>query len=201
MGWEMVWLSGPICLAMVMTMPETSADNILLRRARRLRNLTGRADLYSQSEVNQSNMTAHEITFNALLRPWEINVLDPAVVSLLPVASSAGTNVLTYCKLFSTLYVALVYGIFYSFLECFPLVYPIIYKWNLGESNLPFLTVVVALAFGMSTYMGYFRIVVSPAVVKRGWDAPENRLYIGLYFSWMIPIGLFIFGKCRPLFA
>lgn len=77
----MLWLSGPICIAMFVLLPETSADTILLRRARRLRKLTGRDDLYSQSEIDQAYMSAREIVANALFRPWEINILDPAVVT------------------------------------------------------------------------------------------------------------------------
>lgn len=80
MAWEMLWLSAPVCIAMFLTLPETSADNILLRRARRLRKLTGRKDILSQSEIDQAHMTAKQITFNALIKPWEINILDPAVV-------------------------------------------------------------------------------------------------------------------------
>jgi DHA1 family multidrug resistance protein-like MFS transporter len=80
-AWEILWLSGPICLLMVFFLPETSADNILLRRARRLRKLTGKAALKSQSEIDQSHMSAREVAFDALIKPWEINALDPAVVS------------------------------------------------------------------------------------------------------------------------
>jgi DHA1 family multidrug resistance protein-like MFS transporter len=96
-------------------------------------------------------------------------------------------------------YVALVYGIFYSFLECFPLVYPPIYGFNLGESNLPFATVVVALIFGMSTYMIYWGKVTAPRVAKDGFGPPEDRLYYALFTAWLVPIGLFIFGKYQNL--
>jgi MFS transporter, DHA1 family, multidrug resistance protein len=85
MAWEMLWVSAPVCIAMFISLPETSADNILLRRARRLRKLTGRTDLFSQSEIDQSNMTTKQITFNALIKPWEINILDPAVVSAISI--------------------------------------------------------------------------------------------------------------------
>jgi MFS transporter, DHA1 family, multidrug resistance protein len=98
-------------------------------------------------------------------------------------------------QLFSTVYVALVYGIFYSFLECFPLVYPPIYGFNLGESNLPFVTVVVGLVSGMSTYMLYWGKVAAPRIIKDGFGPPEDRLYYGLYTAWFVPIGLFLFGK------
>jgi len=92
-------------------------------------------------------------------------------------------------------YIALVYGIFYSFLECFPLVYPPIYGFNLAEANLPFATVVVALIFGMSTYMLYWGKVTAPGLAKDGFGAPEERLYYALYTAWLVPIGLFLFGK------
>jgi DHA1 family multidrug resistance protein-like MFS transporter len=85
MAWEMLWLSAPISIAVFLTLPETSTDTILLSRARRLRKLTGRTDIFSQSEIDQGNMTAKQITFNALVKPWEINILDPAVASILPV--------------------------------------------------------------------------------------------------------------------
>lgn len=92
------------------------------------------------------------------------------------------------------MYVALVYGILYSFLECFPLVYPPLYGFNLGESNLPFVTVVIALVFAMSTYMLYWGKVAAPRVTRDGFGPPEDRLYYALFTSWLIPIGLFVFG-------
>ena len=74
-AWELFWLSAPICLL------ETSAQNILLRRAQRFRELSGRLNLKSQSEIDQSDMSVNDITFDALIKPWQINALDPEVVS------------------------------------------------------------------------------------------------------------------------
>jgi DHA1 family multidrug resistance protein-like MFS transporter len=76
----MLWLSAPIWLVMLCFLPETFAPNILLKRAQRLRNLTGKAQLKSQSEIDQSNMSGKEVAFDALIKPWQINALDPAVV-------------------------------------------------------------------------------------------------------------------------
>jgi DHA1 family multidrug resistance protein-like MFS transporter len=94
--WEMLWLSGPIFLMMFISLPETSAQNILLRRARRLRKVLDNESLKSQSEIEQGNMKLSTVTYDALLVPWKINFLDPAVA-------------------FSTFYTALVYAIYYSF--------------------------------------------------------------------------------------
>lgn len=79
-AWEMLWLSGPICLMMVLSLPETSSANILLRRARRLRKVTGKDNLLSQSEVDQAGMSPSDVAYEALVKPWQINALDPAVV-------------------------------------------------------------------------------------------------------------------------
>jgi DHA1 family multidrug resistance protein-like MFS transporter len=68
---------------MIIALPETSAANILLRRAHRLRKVTGKTNLQSQSEIDQAHMTPREVAFDALIKPWQINALDPAVVRLL----------------------------------------------------------------------------------------------------------------------
>ncbi|KAK4973691.1 hypothetical protein LTR42_005680 [Elasticomyces elasticus] len=174
-AWEMLLLSGPIWLLMLFLLPETSASNILLRRARRLRHLTGNAQLKSQSEIDQSHMSPSEVAFDALIKPWQINALDPAV-------------------LFSTIYTALVYGIFNSFFESFPLVYPVIYGFNLGESNSIFLSVLVALGIAMPAYCFYYYHWVEPKVAKHGFGPPEERLIPALFASFLVPIGLFIFA-------
>jgi MFS transporter, DHA1 family, multidrug resistance protein len=68
---------------MIIALPETSATNILLRRAHRLRKITGKTNLQSQSEIDQAPMTPSEVAFEALIKPLQINALDPAVVSLI----------------------------------------------------------------------------------------------------------------------
>ena len=68
---------------MFISLPETSADNILLRKARRLRKITGRSNLLSQSEIDQAGMATKDVAYEALIRPWAINALDPAVVRII----------------------------------------------------------------------------------------------------------------------
>ncbi|KAH7372210.1 major facilitator superfamily domain-containing protein [Cadophora sp. MPI-SDFR-AT-0126] len=174
-AWEELWLSGPICLMMFISLPETSASNILLRRARRLRKLTNRPNLRSQSEIDQADMTAGDVAYDALIKPWQINLLDPAVA-------------------FTTVYTALVYGIFYSFFESFPLVFPVIYGFNLGESQLPFLAVVVSLLFCIPPYCYYYYYIVEPRVKISGFGPPEERLIPGLIATFFVPAGLFLFA-------
>jgi DHA1 family multidrug resistance protein-like MFS transporter len=178
-SWELLWLSGPTLILLFFCLPETSTDTILLRRAARLRKLTRRDDLMAQSEINQASMSVKEVAFDALVKPWEINALDPAV-------------------LFSTIYTALIYGIFYSFFESFPLVYPKIYGFNLGQTGLPFLSVLVALGICIPGYCAYFYYYAEPVMLSTpGFGPPEARLIPGLFASFLIPGGCFLFGTSR----
>ena len=175
---------------MFLSLPETSSDLILLQRARRLRKLTRRTEIKAECEVrrNQSKRPGRVI-FNALIKPWEINIRDPAM-------------------LFTTIYTALIYGIYYSFFESFPIVYGEMYGWFPGQTGLAFLAVLVGLLVAVLVYCAYFHFIADPRMArmeaeKPGSVPPEARLKPGLAATFLIPIGLFIFGEChfplRPL--
>ncbi len=80
---------------MLLFLPETSNATILLRRAQRLRKITGNERFMSQSEIDQRNMKVSAIFIDALIKPIEITLKDPAV-------------------LFVQIYTAIIYGIYYS---------------------------------------------------------------------------------------
>lgn len=175
--WELLWLSGPTCVLMLLFLPETSHDTILLRRAKQLRKRTQRNDLRSASENKQADMRVSSIAYAALIKPWQINALDPAV-------------------LFSTFYTALTYGIYYSFFEAFPLVYEGIYGFDQGQLGLAFLSVLVGLIVATAAYCLYFKYISDPQLARfENADVPpEFRIRPGLFASVLIPIGLFLFG-------
>ncbi|KAK5098829.1 hypothetical protein LTS08_006207 [Lithohypha guttulata] len=193
--WEILWLAGPVWVLMMLCLPETSTPNILLRRAKRLRALQQKAgyegaatQLVAQSEIDQAKLTTNDIIKENLWRPFQINLLDPSVA-------------------FTSLYIGLIYGIFYSFFESFPLVYgqglpaPSItrgYKMNLGEQGLIFLSITVGVAAAVAVYVAYLHYYANPqlrASLASGQMAPpEGRLLIGLPASILAPICLFWFG-------
>jgi MFS transporter, DHA1 family, multidrug resistance protein len=77
--WEVLWGSAPIFIMMFISMPETSASNILLRRAQRLRKLTGNPNLKSQGEIDQGQMSFSKVAVEQMWKPVEIFLKDPAV--------------------------------------------------------------------------------------------------------------------------
>lgn len=173
--WEMLWLSGPVFLAMLLFLPETSTANILLRRAQRLRKLTGDSRLKAQSEIDQANMKPKDVAFEALVRPIQLMVMDPAIG-------------------FTAVYVALCYGIYYSFFEAFPLVYVNMYGFNLGELGLTFLSITVGVILSIAVFWAYLWYILEPQIRKYGLGPPEQRLIPAIFASFLCPIGLFIFG-------
>lgn len=125
-------MAGPVFLLMFATMPETSAANILLRRARRLRALTGNQHLKSQSEIDQGEKTLGKVVTDSFIVPIKIFLLDPAVT-------------------FTNIYTSLIYGIYYSFFEAFPLTYVNKYGFNLGELGIVFLCIIVGCVVGITS--------------------------------------------------
>lgn len=174
-SWEMLWLSGPIWIAMFLVLPETSTPTILLRRAQRLRALTGNNSLKSQSEIDQSRMQLREVVIESLWRPGQLMVLDPSIA-------------------FTAVYSALIYGIFYSFFECFPLVFGGMHGFNLGEQGLVFLSINVGVFIAIAIYWSHNHWVIEPELAVGHFGPPERRLVTALPSSILLPVGLFIFA-------
>ena len=152
---------------MVLFLPETSSSNILLRRARRLRKLTGDDRLKAQSEIDQANLTPRDVAYEALVRPAQLIFMDPAI------GFTAG-------------YVALCYGIYYSFFEAFPLVYIDLYGFNVGEMGLTFLSITVGVIISIIVYYAYIWYVVEPSIrKKRSWRT-RGKISTG-YFLFLLP--------------
>ncbi|KAF5628283.1 cycloheximide resistance [Fusarium tjaetaba] len=173
--YESIWASAPIFILMFLLLPETSGANILLRRAERLRKLTGNQLFMSQSEIDQRHMKVSAIAVDALIKPMEITIKDPAV-------------------LFVQVYTAIIYGIYYSFFEVFPRVYPVYYNMNLGQIGLVFLCVLVSCMIGVGIYVSYLYFYMDPRIAKRGWPIQESRLVPALPAALGPTIGLFLFA-------
>lgn len=148
--WEVLIASGPV-FALLLFWPETSAATILSRRAARLRKITGNEGIRSPAETAQQGLTLKEIVAEALLIPARITVLDPAI-------------------LFANVYMMLVYGIYYSFFESFPLVFGPMYGFGVLQSGLAFLPLAVGSIVALVAYTAYlyfYRVGVLARVLRQ----------------------------------
>lgn len=77
--YELMWISAFSLIFLSILLPETYGPNILLKRARRLRKLTGNEKLRSQSEIDEAALGAREVLFESLVRPFVL-AMEPAVL-------------------------------------------------------------------------------------------------------------------------
>ncbi|POY71076.1 hypothetical protein BMF94_5833 [Rhodotorula taiwanensis] len=176
-GWrwpiyELIWLSGFGLLVFTFFLPETYGPTILLRRAERLRKLTGndliktRWELENPDGASILKMGANQIKMAFVL------ISEPAVF-------------------YSDLYIGLLYSIFYLWFEAFPIVFAEYHGMNLGVSQLPFLGFVVTGAMTLTAYMLYQKYYFIPKQEKSGWkERPELVLKAALFATPFIPVSL-----------
>ncbi|QDS74474.1 hypothetical protein FKW77_006707 [Venturia effusa] len=173
--WELMWLSGFAWVFLMLFLPETSANNILYRRTKRLRQLTGNDKLICQPELMAESMSRNEIIQMSLVRPFTLNFTEPMVFLL-------------------NLYIALVYGLLYIWFESFPIVFVGIYGFNLGEQGLAFLGIFVGALVIVPPFFWWLHTYLEPKFNENEECQPELRLPAACVGGFFIPICLFWFG-------
>jgi len=178
--WELMWVSAFCFVILIFLLPETSANNILLRRTKRLRKLTGDDKLTCEPEIMGEQMNGKEIVQMVLVRPFTLNFKEPMVFAL-------------------NLYIALIYGILYIWFESFVDVFVGVYGFGLGQEGLAFLGILVGALVVIPPYFLYLYKVLEPQFDENGNIQPEKRLYPCCVGAFCIPICLFWFGwSSRP---
>jgi MFS transporter, DHA1 family, multidrug resistance protein len=178
-SWILLMISGPVVLLILVALPETSAQTILYYRVKRLRQ-EGYKNVTTEAEQKQKGLSLSGILVDAFIKPWEMNIKDPAL-------------------LFTTVYLGSVYGIFYSFFESLPLVYPVFYNFPATNTALIFLAVIVGALIGFAAHVTYMTKRVFPKLMNGTFGELENHLIGGMVAGPFISIGLFIFAwTSRP---
>ncbi|EME87996.1 Benomyl/methotrexate resistance [Pseudocercospora fijiensis CIRAD86] len=178
--WELMWLSAFCLVFLFFCFPETSANNILLRRTRRLRKITGNEKLICEPELMSEQMTGKEILLMAAVRPFTLNFMEPMVFLL-------------------NLYIALIYGLLYIWFESFVIVFVEIYGFGLGAEGLAFLGILIGSFVVIPPFFWYLHTYLEPKFDENGECTPEYRLTPCFVGAFCIPICLFWFGwSARP---
>ncbi|PVI06532.1 MFS general substrate transporter [Periconia macrospinosa] len=174
-SWELLIISGFIFILMILLVPETSAQTILYYEAKKKREETGNQQLMSEAEIKQKELKLGTMLWDSMIKPWEMNIKDPAL-------------------LFTTVYMGLAYGIFYSFFESFPLVYPVYYNFSATSVGLIFLAALPPCILGFVMQCLFLKYKVMPGLTNGTFGELENFLIPGVLASPFIPAGLFIYA-------
>ncbi|VDC00305.1 unnamed protein product [Peniophora sp. CBMAI 1063] len=172
--WVLMWLSGSALVLLFFFFPETSPDNILYRRAQRLRQATGDHTLRAQSEIDASQRTARERLTASMVMPIVLNFTEPIVLVL-------------------NIYIGLVYALLYLWFESFPIVFVGIYHFEEQLLGLSYLGIFSGALLSVFPFFAYLRYIVEPRYA-RGDPAPEERMLIASYAAPVVAIALFWFG-------
>ncbi|GMF69678.1 unnamed protein product [Aspergillus oryzae] len=168
--WEIVLMGAPLLLVIVCLLPETSHETILHRRAQRLRRF--HPAVLAPAETKRLDFKV--ILIDALIKPIEIAVKDPAIA-------------------YMCVYSALVYAIYYSFFEAFPITYGGIYQMPQTMLSLIYLSLIVGCALAAVLYAAYLKYIFIPRC-HNGNPSQEDRLIPALAAVWLLTAGLFMFA-------
>jgi MFS transporter, DHA1 family, multidrug resistance protein len=173
--WELMWLSGATLVLLFFFFPETSASNILYRRASRLRKATGNPSIKSASEIAAAAMSPRDLAVDVLVRPFTLNFQEPIVLAL-------------------NVYIGLIYALLYVWFESFPIVFIGIYHWREQLLGLSFLGIFVGALITIPPFFAYLYWVQEPKYNDKGELKPEQRMPVAIFGAFLVPICLFWFG-------
>lgn len=167
--WVLMWLSGFCLVFLFFFFPETSANNILFRRTRRLRKITGDQKLMCEPELMSEQMTGYDIVLMVLIRPFTLNFMEPMVFLL-------------------NLYIALIYGLLYIWFESFVDVFIGVYKFQLYQEGLSFIGILVGAFVVIPPFFWYLKKYLEPQFDENGELQPEKRLPPTFVGAFCIPM-------------
>ncbi|KAI0061852.1 MFS transporter [Artomyces pyxidatus] len=173
--WELMWLSSFTLVLLFFFYPETSAANILYRRASRLRKATGNENIKAQSEIEAANLTPRDIAIEVLVRPFALNFQEPIVLAI-------------------NMYIGLIYALLYIWFESFPIVFIGIYHFKVQLLGLAFLGVLLGAFVVIPPFFYYLHYYQEPKHNENGDLKPEERMPVAIVGSLLIPICMLWFG-------
>ena len=69
-------------VVLLLVLPETSSSNILYRRAKRLRKVTGNDKLRTKGEIFSASLTGKELALMTFVRPFVLSFTQPIVLGI-----------------------------------------------------------------------------------------------------------------------
>ncbi|KAK9264532.1 major facilitator superfamily domain-containing protein, partial [Lipomyces tetrasporus] len=180
-GWRWSqYFSGIYALALfalsITTIPETYHPVLLARKAKRLRIESGNWAYHAKHE--EWEFTLKEMITKHFMRPFAM-LLTPIVTSM-------------------SVYGSFVFGILYLAVVAVPVTFTDVRGWSKVVATLPslaiFFGVVVGGCLNILGSVHYSKVLAA----KMGMAVPEERLFAMKIGSFLMPIGLFIFGWTSP---
>lgn len=178
LGWRWIhyilaMMSGASSITLLIVLKESYAPVLLVRKARKLRLLSGNSAYHAEHEATSLNLK--DILHEYFARPIGLIFTEPILF-------------------FVSLYSAFIYGIIYLLQPTYIIVFNEVHRLSMRTSSLPFLGLVVGMLFG-----GLFVVCHQPSYTRRlrankEITVPEWRLLPSMYGCIPFAGGIFWFG-------
>lgn len=175
-SWRWSFWAGLILTApgwiMLFFAKETFGPVLLMRKAERIRKETGNQTVFAAAELEDRSI--RQIMTVVMFRPIRMIIFEPLVAC-------------------TCVYLSLIYGLFYMFLQSFPIIFGGVYGWSIGEEGLAFVPIGVG-AFGAGfIYLAYDRILANAQARDSPWSRSEEmrRLPLACVGGPFIVAGMF----------
>jgi MFS family permease len=156
-------------------LPETFGPVLLARRAQELRRSTGNDQIFARIELEKKGFK--QMATVTLTRPLRMLFFEPIVSA-------------------TSIYLSLIYGIFFMYFEAYPIVYQGIYKMSPGIAGLMFLPIFPGSAFAMFLFMYYDTFLRNAQRQNKAWAQREEarRLPLACFAGPFLVVALFWLG-------
>jgi len=156
-------------------LPETYAPVILVRRAKKLRKQYPGSNAMAPLEQETANF--HEIVVVVLARPLRMLFTE-------------------WIVMFSCLYLAFIYAIYYMFFQAFPIIFTGIYGFSAGEEGLTFNGIGIGNLITLVVWLGFDKYYHNAVERGASWTKKEEyrRLPLACFGAPMLSLGMFWIG-------
>lgn len=173
--WTSMWLAAAALILTVLFLPETSGNNILHRRAKQVRKMTGNVKI--RAKIGNVAPSSYDIAV------WPFVLLFTEPIAL-----------------FVDLYIGLANVVAYLWLESFPLVFEDIYGFSSSGNAAAYLGLIVGgvvTLLPLCLYLWKYQV----PMFRQADHKLESRLPAACVGSILMPISLFWFGWCTQAYT
>jgi DHA1 family multidrug resistance protein-like MFS transporter len=177
--WQIIAMSVPLLVVLIFLLPETNPDTLSIHSVHRMyttrKVLRGPKAFLAQATA-MGALPAQRVRdkfFDAIIKPPEITLKDPAIA-------------------FCSIYTSLIYAIYYSFFEAFPLTYPIVYGFSADATCLLYASMLVGCVIAAVIYGYYYTRYTR----RSGLDNSnfELRLIPAIPATVLVTVSLFMYA-------
>lgn len=174
--WVWMMISAAVFIWLFFCFPETSGQHILNRRAKRLRQINPEIQYTTEADMEWAALTNKQVAYQILLRPLVIIATEPIV-------------------LFLDAYIGLLYATLYTWFEAFPIVFSELHNFNLIETGLSYLGLIVGGLIALVVYLPIVWMTFTKPVLETGQFPPVAIfMKISLIGAIIFPMSVFMFG-------